>query len=119
MNDYRDLAVWQKATDLVMEVYKIIRRLPKEEVYALTEQLRRAVVSIPSNIAEGYGRGATKDYCRFLSIARGSKYEVETQLLICVRLGYVGKDEVVSAMSLCDEIGKMLNSIIIKLMPNA
>ena len=119
MNSYRDLIVWQKAMDLVEEVYRLVKQLPREEQYALSDQLRRAVVSIPSNIAEGYGRNAAKEYARFLNIARGSKHEVETQLLICVRLQYLKEPDIALAMSLSDEIGKMLNSLISKLLPTA
>ena len=119
MQSYRDLIVWQKAMDLVEEVYRIVKLLPREEQYALSDQIRRAVVSIPSNIAEGYGRNASREYARFLNIARGSKHELETQLLICVRLGYLAEHQIEPAMALCDEIGKMLNSLIKKLLPTA
>ena len=119
MQTYRELIVWQKSMDLVEEVYKLVRRLPKEETYALSDQMRRAVVSIPSNIAEGYGRNAPKEYVRFLNIARGSKHEIETQLLICVRLHYLNDSDITFAMQLCDEIGRMLNSLIKKLLPTA
>ena len=78
----------------------------------LTSQLRRAVNSIPSNIAEGYGRHARKDYLRFLNIARGSKNEVETQLQICLMLDYLKPETIVAAQTLCAEVGKMLNSLI-------
>ena len=115
MNSYRELVVWQRGMELVEEIYKLVRSLPKEEMYALSDQMRRAVVSIPSNIAEGFARKAPKDYARFLLMARGSKYELETQLIICERLKYLSADETNKAMGLCDEIGKMLNSIIAKL----
>ena len=115
MNSYRELVVWQRAVDLVVEVYKIIRTLPAEEKYALSDQMRRAVVSIPSNIAEGYARKAPKDYARFLVIARGSCYEVETQLTICEKLGYLSAGDAKKAYGLCEEIGKMLNAIMAKL----
>lgn len=118
MNSYRDLVVWQKSMDMVVEIYRICKFLPKTETYALSDQMRRAAVSIPSNIAEGYGRNATRDYVRFLSIARGSKYELETQLELCVRLGFVPKEEIQTALQSCDEIGKMLNVLIMRLMPN-
>ena len=114
---YRDLIVWQKAMDLVVEVYNLTKLLPKEELYALTNQLRRAVVSIPSNIAEGNGRHTPQEYVRFLSIARGSKSEVETQLEICVRLNYISMEQTSWAFGLCAEVGKMLNSMIQKLIP--
>ena len=83
MGDYRDLVVWQRSMELVKLVYGLTKQLPREETFALSNQLRRAVVSIPSNIAEGYGRNSKQDYLRFLNIARGSKNEVETQLQIC------------------------------------
>ncbi len=73
MQNYKELTVWQKSMDLVEEVYRLLKLLPREEQYALSDQLRRAAVSVPSNIAEGYGRHAAKDYLRFLNIARGSK----------------------------------------------
>ena len=115
--DYRELTVWQKAIDLVEEIYKLTKLLPKDELYGLTNQLRRASVSIPSNIAEGNSRNTTQDYIRFLSMARGSKSEVETQLEICVRLNYFSRDKAKRAFELCIEIGKMLNSIVQKLTP--
>ena len=115
MENYRELIVWQKAMDLAEEVYRIVKAFPKEEQFALSDQLRRAAISVPSNIAEGYGRKAAKEYSRFLNIARGSKNEVETQLILCVRLGYATKQNIELAMSLCDEIGKMLNSLSKKL----
>ena len=77
MDSYQDLIVWQKSMQLVKEVYTLVKTLPKEEQFALSDQMRRAVVSIPSNIAEGYGRNSTNDYIRFLNIARGSKYELD------------------------------------------
>ena len=83
MKNYRDLVVWQKGMDLVEEIYKITGFLPNEEKFGLTLQLKRAAVSIPSNIAEGFERNKTKDYIKFLSIAKASRAEVETQLLIC------------------------------------
>ena len=115
---YKDLIVWQKAMSLTTEVYSLTEKLPKEELYSLTNQLRRAVVSIPSNIAEGNARAATGDYVRFLSMARGSSAEVETQLLICVRLDYLSQEEIEATLSLNSEIGKMLNSMIMKLKGN-
>lgn len=106
--NYRDLIVWQKAMDLTEEVYRLSKFLPKEELYSLTDQMRRAAVSISSNIAEGQGRGSIKSFIHFLSIARGSKAELETQLLLCVRLGYLKSEQVEPALGLCDEIGRMI-----------
>ena len=85
---YRELIVWQKAMDLVMRVYEATECFPQRELFGLTNQLRRAAVSIPSNIAEGQGRNTTADFLRFLSIARGSLQELETQILIASRLRY-------------------------------
>jgi four helix bundle protein len=115
MKSFQELTVWQKSMLLVEEVYRLLRKFPEQEQYALTDQLRRSVVSIPSNIAEGYGRNAKNDFIRFLNIARGSKYEVETQLLIAKRLGYVTESDLTNALKLCDETGKMLNALIKKL----
>jgi len=118
LKKYEDLIVWQKAMDLVVEVYKIARLLPKEELYALSNQLKRAAVSIPSNIAEGQERNTTKDFARFLSIAKGSKAELETQLLISIRLNYLTQEQIEVAQGLLTEIGKMLNALIQKLPSN-
>lgn len=112
MEDYRDLIVWQRSMELVKEVYALTKRLPKEETFALSNQLRRAVVSIPSNIAEGYGRNSKQDYLRFLNIARGSKNEVETQLQICLMLDYLRPEAIAEAQAVCTEVGKMLNALI-------
>ena len=117
MESYRELTVWQKGMDLVVGAYKVTKLLPREELYSLGDQIRRAAASIPSNIAEGYGRNSAKDYIRFLTIARGSKHELETQLLLCVRIGYLQESDISSLMDLCDEIGKMINALIKKLSP--
>ena len=111
---YKDLIVWQKSMTLTTEVYSLTKKLPKDELFGLTSQLKRAVVSIPSNIAEGNGRASKKEYSRFLSVARGSKSEVETQLLICVNLGYLQQSEIEPALNLCIEISKMLNAMLSK-----
>ncbi|MBQ7453608.1 MAG: four helix bundle protein [Selenomonadaceae bacterium] len=113
--DHKDLIVWQKSMDLLVEVYRLVKKLPKEETYALSDQMRRAAVSIPSNIAEGRGRSSEKDYLRFLFIARGSSAELETQLLVCVRLDYINEPEIETALNLCSEVGRMLNAMISKL----
>src|SRR4051812_28791574 len=86
---YRDLTAWQKAMDLVEQVYLGSRNWPKEEAYGLTSQVRRAAISVPSNIAEGQGRDSTKEFLHHLSMARGSILELETQILVAERLGYV------------------------------
>ena len=109
---YQNLLVWQKAMDLTAEIYKLVKKLPKEETYALSDQMRRAVVSIPSNIAEGRDRNTNKEFIQFLHIARGSKAELETQILICVKVGYLTETEISKAMNLSIEVGKMLTSLI-------
>ena len=105
---YQDLQVWQKSMDLVVEIYKIVKLLPKEETYALSDQMRRAAVSIPSNIAEGQQRQTTKEFKYFLSIAKSSCSELTTQLLICQRINYLTNSQAQYALSLADEIGRML-----------
>ncbi len=115
INSYRDLIVWQKSIDLVQKVYDISVHFPKEEQYGLTNQMRRSAVSIPSNIAEGYGRNSTGDYKRFLQIAVGSLYELQTQTEIAFRLKFLFQISFESIISLCTEIDKMLYSIIQKI----
>ncbi|MBE8952567.1 MAG: four helix bundle protein [Quinella sp. 1Q7] len=115
MKNYKDLIVWQKSMDLTVEIYRLVKFLPREETYALSDQMRRAVVSIPSNIAEGHGRNSTKEYIHFLSVARGSQTELETQLQICIRLKYFPESEATVAIDLCDELNKMLNALITSL----
>ena len=114
-NSFRKLIVWQKAMDLVAETYDIIKLLPKEEKYALSDQMRRSVISIPSNIAEGQARNSVKEFIQFLSIAKGSNAELQTQCLLCVRLQYVTDETVSKALCLSDEVGKILNTLILKL----
>ena len=109
--DFKDLLVWQKSMDLVELVYHLVRRLPKEEQFELASQMRRAVVSIPSNIAEGQGRKTAREFLRFLSIARGSRAELETQLLLAQRLGYLTKEQIEPAVLLYNEVGRMLHSL--------
>lgn len=111
IKDFKDLFLWQRAMDLVVEVYDLVKKLPKEELFALSDQIRRAVISIPSNIAEGQGRNSSKEFIHLLSIAKGSKAELETQLLLCVRINYLKELEIEKAMSLVEEVGKMLHSL--------
>ena len=112
IKSYRDLLVWQKSMDLATEIYKLVENLPSTEVYNLTSQMCRAAISVPSNIAEGQSRGSTKDFVRFLYISKGSISELETQIEICLRLNYLSIDQTQKSISLCIEIGKMLNSLI-------
>ena len=116
---FKNLIVWQKAMELTKKVYGLVKQLPVEERFALGDQLRRAVVSIPSNIAEGNGRSGNKDYAHFLAIARGSLYETITQLELARELGYVGGDNRSKAVmeeinSLAGEVSRMLTSMLKK-----
>ena len=115
IKSYRDLIVWQKAMEFVTAVYEITKDFPKEEQYGLTAQIRRSAVSVPSNIAEGYGRNSTQDYIRFLQIACGSLYELQTQLEISANLKYMDRENSESIFTLLNEIERMLNSMIRKL----
>ena len=116
---HTDLIAWQKAMDLVEEVYKITKRFPKEEVYGLASQLRRAVVSIPSNIAEGHSRKGSREFLHGLSIAHGSLSEVETQIEIASRLGYVSAEDSSRCFQMSAEVGRVLNGLISSLERNA
>ncbi len=107
---FKDLLVWQKSIDLVVSVYKLVKILPKEETYALSDQIRRAIVSVPSNIAEGFGRNSTKEYIQFLYISLGSASEVETQIIIGHRIGYF--KDIEQYIENINEIKKMLNGLI-------
>ncbi len=108
---YRDLLAWQRAMDLVVAVYKCTRKFPKEELYALTNQIRRAVVSVPSNIAEGQGRGIGAEFRHHLRISQGSLQEVETQMILAERLGYVTRADAEPAMCLAAEVGRLNRSL--------
>jgi four helix bundle protein len=112
---YRDLIVWQKAMALVTAVYHACRTFPKEELYALTSQIKRAAISVPSNIAEGYGRRSTGDYVRFLQIAAGSLFELQTQLELALNLGYFTHASFDPLYEASREIERMLSSLIRKL----
>lgn len=111
IRNYRDLIVWQKAMDLVEMVYMMTKSFPKEEIYGLSIQVRRAAVSIPSNIAEGQGRRSTPEFRRFLSIALGSTMEVETQIQIARRLSYVTNIQEQEVLEKTQEIQKMLYTL--------
>jgi four helix bundle protein len=113
ITSYKDLTTWQKAMRLVSHVYKLSSSFPPDEKFGLTMELRRAAVSVPSNIPEGWGRETTKNYLQFLRISRGSLYEIETQLLIALDLKYTNDTK--PTMALIVEVGKMLNTLINKL----
>ena len=113
IKSYRDLLVWQKSILLVKEVYQLTALFPADEKFGLTSQIRRAVISIPSNIAEGWGRMSRKNYIQFLRISRGSLFELETQIIISKELKFYSDCENIE--NLIIEISKMLNSLIKKL----
>ncbi len=112
IKSHRDLIVWQRSMDAVETVYAVSAEFPSTEKFGLTSQLRRAAVSIPSNIAEGYGRGTTQDYLRFLRIARGSLFEVDTQLLIAKRMGFLPHDQYEQVENQLAETGRVLAGLI-------
>lgn len=114
VNSYKDLQVWQKSMEIVMAIYTETNTFPANEKYGLVSQIRRAVVSIPANIAEGYGRNSSKSYAAFLKIARGSLYELETELLIADKLNYIQLENKLIILNAIEEVGKMLNSLIKK-----
>lgn len=111
---YKDLIVWQKAVELVEAVYKLTSQFPNEEKFAIVSQLRRAAVSVPSNIAEGYGRRSKKEYLQFFSIAYGSSLELETQLIISKKLKFASEQAFKEAETPLEEVKKMLYTMIFK-----
>ncbi len=112
VRSYKDLKVWQTGCELVKSVYKVSSLFPQEERYGLSQQIRRAAVSVPSNIAEGYGRGSTAEYLRFLRIARGSLYEIETQLILSRNLDFCDDNQYQSISAQIVECSKMLQGLI-------
>ena len=112
---YKDLIFWQKAMDLATEIYRLTKNLPQDELYGLTNQMRRAAVSIPSNIAEANESSSASESLNFLSVSCSSNAEVETQLLLCVKLNYLTQEDIEAALSLSNETGRMLTSTIKKL----
>lgn len=108
VKSYRDLLIWQKGIQLTVLIYQLSKTFPREEIYGLTSQMRRCAVSIPSNIAEGAGRLNTPEYKQFLGIARGSSFELQTQLVIAKELGFGDIEKIGLADGLCNEVGKMI-----------
>jgi four helix bundle protein len=116
IKSYKDLLIWQKGIDIVINLYELVEGFPKEEIYALTSQVKRASVSIPSNIAEGYGRNSTQSYIHFLNISRGSLFELETQLIVAQKLKFIKNEALfLELMNQITEESKMLNSFINKI----
>jgi four helix bundle protein len=111
IKSYKDLLIWQKGIKIVCLVYQLVKSFPQEELYALSSQLKRASVSIPSNIAEGYGRNTDKSFSHFLDISRGSLFEIETQLVIANELGFItSKTLYTEILSQIEEESKMINA---------
>lgn len=115
VKDHKDLLIWQKAIDLVLQVYKLVKVFPKEELYGLSDQMRRAVVSIPSNISEGSQRGSDKEFSHFLRIALGSSAELETQLILCQKLGFCQADTLEPVIVSNSELQRMINAFLKRL----
>lgn len=115
MKTYRDLDIWKKSIDLVKEIYKITDKFPNTEMYALTSQMRRAVISIPSNIAEGHRRSYSKEFKRFLNIALSSLAELETQVIIAKELEYIKSGEEIQSLELVDHTSRMITNLSKKL----
>ena len=111
IKSYKDLLVWQRSMDLVETIYRATDKLPSKEQWGLTSQMRRASISIPSNIAEGYGRRATGDYRHHLAIGRGSLLELETQTLLCERLAYLKSEEAAPILDEIQQISRMLATL--------
>lgn len=114
---YRQLEVWQKAMDVVDSIYQLTREFPESEKYGLTNQMRRCSVSVPSNIAEGYGRSHRKEYLRHLTISRGSLMELETQLIVSVRQSFCDREDATTCWSMMQETGRLLKGLIRSLRP--
>ena len=112
IRSYRDLIAWQKAMSLAERVYSATKLFPENEQYGLCQQLRRAAVSVPSNIAEGWGRGSRRDYAAFLRTARGSLYEVETQTILANKLGYLTDEQAQALLAEADTCSRVLHGLI-------
>ena len=115
IESFKDLIVWQKGLEIVNDIYKATKKFPKDELYCLTSQIRRAAISIPANIAEGWGRGTTKNYIQFLEISRGSLFELITLIIISHNQEYISKEDSDEIENKLNEIGRMLNALITKL----
>ena len=112
ITSYRDLRVWCEAMDLAEHCYQVSTTFPRREIFTMTAQLRRAAISVPGNIAEGYGRESTGAYVQFLRVAQGSLKELETHLLLSKRLGFASSAEIAAVLERCAVTGKMLRSLI-------
>lgn len=115
LRSYKELIVWQRSIELVKATFVLTETFPKSELYGITSQMRRAAVSIPSNIAEGYGRKSSKEYAQALSIAYGSALELETQLIIAQKLGFATGENYTNTIQILEEVLKMLNRLQVKI----
>jgi four helix bundle protein len=109
---YRDLVAWQKAMELITQIYRVSQKFPPEELYGMVSQMRRAAVSIPSNIAEGQGRSTKGEFIQFLGNARGSLLELETQILVAQNLHYLDEPGIRNLLELTAEVGRLLNGLL-------
>ena len=112
MGSYRDLLAWQKAMELITQIYRVSQKFPSEELYGMVSQMRRAAVSIPSNIAEGQGRLTKGEFIQFLGIARGSLLELETQILVAQNLHYLDEPTLKNLLGLTSEVGRLVNGLL-------
>ncbi len=112
MKDYKELVVWQRAVELATQIYKMTSEFPSAERFGLTAQIRRAVTSVPANIAEGWARSSTREYMQFLFISRGSLSELETHLIVSRNLGLLQPSHLADAQAEIEQIGKMVNGLI-------
>ncbi len=123
MESYKELVVWQKAIELVTDIYEVTKSFPQEERYGLIAQIQRAAISVPANIAEGWGRGSTKEYHQYLRVSRGSLAELETHLIISYKLDFISTGALYKLQKDIDTIGRMTNNLIKslqrKLSPNS
>jgi four helix bundle protein len=118
MRSYQDMEVWTRGVDLAERIYRLTRTFPPAERHGLASQMQRASVSVPSNVAEGWGRGSQKEFLRFLSIARGSLFELHTQTVIAQRIGYVSEEESTAVLADADVLSRMLLSLMRKIRSN-
>jgi four helix bundle protein len=118
LKNFKELKVWQKAYQLCLEIYRVTRNFPKEEIYGLTSQIRRAAVSVPSNVAEGYGRKTTGEYIQALYVAYGSNCELETQVLLSGDLGFVRREDLLRLQQEIGDVERMLKGLIKSLHKN-
>jgi four helix bundle protein len=112
IQSYKDLKVWQKSMEIARACYGVTKAFPKEELFGMTSQIRRAAASVPANIAEGYGRDSRGEYVQFLRFAQGSLKELETHLILAEQVRITALDSTAAIQSLCDEVGRMLRSLI-------